>query len=205
MMWYNTCTSLICSHGIGKFSSNFNTACGMYFNALGWSSQLCYHLFYIHNNTHPRYTLLSWRYFLLVMSPWSRMIFLTCSGGMSSFWASTNPNFLFSLYLFVCNCCHFLAVICAPNYESRRNMQTITPFSCSRSSVIGGGSGIGASCLSNRGTAISQQLISCQRGTPHVKTLPIRFNTCHVLSREDHSNNSRLGSSWLLTVRDHVD
>ena len=64
-----------------------------------------------HNNTHPRYTLLSWRYFLLVMSPWSRMIFLTCSGGMSSFWASTNPNFLFSLYLFVCNCCHFLATI----------------------------------------------------------------------------------------------
>ena len=45
------------------------------------------------------------------MSPWSRMIFLTCSGGMSSFWASTNPNFLFSLYLFVCNCCHFLAII----------------------------------------------------------------------------------------------
>ena len=25
------------------------------------------------------------RSFLLVMSPWSRMIFLTCSGGMSSF------------------------------------------------------------------------------------------------------------------------
>ena len=52
VMWYNTCTSLICSHGIGKFSSNFNIACGMYFNALGWSSQqLLNHIIYT-QHTH---------------------------------------------------------------------------------------------------------------------------------------------------------
>ena len=38
--------------------------------------------------------------------------------------------------------------------------QTSVPFSCSRSSEIGGGFGIGASCLSNRGTAISLERVS---------------------------------------------
>lgn len=37
------------------------------------------------------------------------MIFLTCSRGISSFWVSTNPNFLLSLYRFEFSCCHFLA------------------------------------------------------------------------------------------------
>lgn len=37
------------------------------------------------------------------------MIFLTCSGGISSFCASTNPNFRFSPYLLELSCCHFLA------------------------------------------------------------------------------------------------
>lgn len=37
------------------------------------------------------------------------IIFLTCSGGISSFCVSTNPNFLLSLYRFEFSCCHFLA------------------------------------------------------------------------------------------------
>lgn len=81
-----------------------------------------------HTSTYPRYTLLSWRYFRLVMSPWSRIIFLTCSGGMSSFWASTKPNFLFSLYLFDCNCCHFFAVTCAHESIRAREQATLTFF-----------------------------------------------------------------------------
>jgi len=60
-------------------------------------------------HTYPKYTRLSCLYFLLLMSPWSRIILRICSGGMSSFWASTNPNFLFSENLLDCNCCHFCA------------------------------------------------------------------------------------------------
>ena len=59
--------------------------------------------------TYPKYTRLSCLYFLLLMSPWSRIILRICSGGMSSFWASTNPNFLFSENLLDCSCCHFCA------------------------------------------------------------------------------------------------
>ena len=64
-----------------------------------------------HSNLHtyPKYTRLSCLYFLLLISPWSRIILRICSGGMSSFWASTNPNFLFSENLLDCNCCHFCA------------------------------------------------------------------------------------------------
>ena len=64
-----------------------------------------------HSNqdTYPKYTRLSCLYFLLLISPWSRIILRICSGGMSSFWASTNPNFLFSENLLDCNCCHFCA------------------------------------------------------------------------------------------------
>jgi len=61
------------------------------------------------SNTDPRYTRLSCLNFRLVMSPWSRTIFLICSGGISSFWASMKPNLRFSLYLLVCSCCHFRA------------------------------------------------------------------------------------------------
>ena len=69
VMWYSTGTWRICSHGIGMFSSSFSTACGTYLSA-------------------PRYTRLSCRNFLLVMSPWSLTILRTCSAGMSSFGAS---------------------------------------------------------------------------------------------------------------------
>ena len=59
----------------------------------------------------PGWKILVWEYFglrvdhalrnlLSVMSPWSHVILRTSSGGMSSFCASTKPNFLFSLYLF---------------------------------------------------------------------------------------------------------
>ena len=56
---------------------------------------------------------------------------------------------------FVQKNCHFLAVS-TPNYKSRayKHKQPYL-FPCSRSSVIGGGLGNGASCLSNGGTAIT--------------------------------------------------
>ena len=68
--WYSTGTFRTCSQGIGMFSSSLYTAWGTNFSA-------------------PRYTRLSCRYLRLDMSPWSLMIFRTCSAGMSSFCAST--------------------------------------------------------------------------------------------------------------------
>jgi hypothetical protein len=72
-VWYSTRTSRTCSHGAGMASSSFMTACGTYLSA-------------------PRYTRLSCRNFLADMSPWSRTILRTCSGGMACFCTSLTPN-----------------------------------------------------------------------------------------------------------------
>ncbi|RWW31181.1 hypothetical protein BHE74_00002308 [Ensete ventricosum] len=52
------------------------------------------------------------------------IIFLTCSGGISSFWVSTNPNFLLSPYLLELSWCHFLAfsTSCASNSAGEGGM-----------------------------------------------------------------------------------
>ena len=88
--WYRQGTERTCSHGIGMFSKSLNTAWGTNFSA-------------------PRYTRLSCRNFRDVMSPWSRMIFRRCSGGISSFCASTYPNFRLSPNRFALSCAHFRA------------------------------------------------------------------------------------------------
>ena len=59
VMWYITSQCRACSHGIGMFSSNLNTACGTNFRA-------------------PKYTRLSWRNLRELMSPWSFTILRTC-------------------------------------------------------------------------------------------------------------------------------
>lgn len=57
--------------------------------------------------------MLQWHYALTGASQLCRtlMIFLTCSGGMSSFAGSTYPNFRLSPYRLEFSCCHFRACV----------------------------------------------------------------------------------------------
>lgn len=94
VMWYNTCTSLICSHGIGKFSSNFNIACSMYFNALGCSI-IYYHVINSLQHSPKIYALV-----MTVFSTGHVAMVTDCLTKM--FWRHIHfPIFLFSLYLYL--------------------------------------------------------------------------------------------------------
>ena len=102
-MWYSMGTSRTCSQGYGMFSSSFMTVWGTYLRA-------------------PRCTHLLFPNLRLLISPWSLMIFRTCSGGRSwlniriqalprqTAWLtclliSTNPPFRFSPYCFWIHFC----------------------------------------------------------------------------------------------------
>ena len=55
------------------------------------------------------------------------MIFLTCSGGISSFCASWYPNFRLSPYRLAFSCCHFLACSCVSAVRGNKRKAAAVP------------------------------------------------------------------------------